>query len=81
MLAESSRPQHNPSERVDMEGLLTEITQATNFRQSSAWWIDITTPPSFCRRSSGIRRFNGCGRQRCPVQASSDRVTRDKGAH
>ena len=33
MLAESSRPQHNPSERIDLDGLLTQITQTTNFRQ------------------------------------------------
>ncbi len=33
MLAESSRPQHNPSERVDLDALLTQITHATNFRQ------------------------------------------------
>ncbi len=33
MLAESSRHQQNPSERVDLNGLLTQITQATTFRQ------------------------------------------------
>ncbi len=33
MLAESSRHQVNPSERVDLNGLLIQITQATNFRQ------------------------------------------------
>lgn len=33
MLAESSRHQQNPSERVDLDGLLTQITQTTNFRQ------------------------------------------------
>ena len=33
MLAESSRPQHNLSERLDLGGLLTQMTQASNFRQ------------------------------------------------
>lgn len=33
MLAESSLHQQNPSERVDLDGLLTQITQTTNFRQ------------------------------------------------
>ena len=33
MLAESSRHQPNPSERVDLNGLLTQISQATTFRQ------------------------------------------------
>jgi hypothetical protein len=33
MLAESSLHQSNPSERIDLNSLLTEITQATNFRQ------------------------------------------------
>lgn len=33
MLAESSRHQSNPSERVDLNRLLTQITQATTFRQ------------------------------------------------
>lgn len=33
MLAESSLHQHNPSERVELDGLLTQITQATHFRQ------------------------------------------------
>ena len=33
MLAESSLHQQNPPGRVDLNGLLTQITQATNFRQ------------------------------------------------
>lgn len=33
MLAESSLHQGKPSGRVDLDGLLTQITQATNFRQ------------------------------------------------
>lgn len=33
MLAESSRRQSNPSERVDLNALLTQISQATTFRQ------------------------------------------------
>ena len=33
MLAESSRHQPNPSERVDLNGLLMQISQATTFRQ------------------------------------------------
>lgn len=33
MLAESSRHQSRPSERVDLNGLLTQISQATTFRQ------------------------------------------------
>ncbi|MCC6967973.1 MAG: hypothetical protein IT391_17015 [Nitrospira sp.] len=33
MLAESSAHQPNPSERVDLNGLLTQISQATTFRQ------------------------------------------------
>lgn len=33
MLAESSRHQSMPSERVDLNGLLTQISQATTFRQ------------------------------------------------
>lgn len=33
MLAESSRHQPNPSEQVDLNGLLMQISQATTFRQ------------------------------------------------
>ena len=33
MLAESALHPHNPSERVDLDGLLAQITQATTFRQ------------------------------------------------
>lgn len=33
MLAESSRHQQDPAERVDLDGLLTQMTQATTFRQ------------------------------------------------
>jgi hypothetical protein len=33
MLAESSRHQSTPPERVDLNRLLTQISQATNFRQ------------------------------------------------
>ncbi|MBS0170883.1 MAG: hypothetical protein JSR62_11060 [Nitrospira sp.] len=33
MLAESSLHHQNPSERVDLNGLLTQISQATTFRQ------------------------------------------------
>ena len=33
MLAESSRHQSHPSERVDLDSLLTQIPQATTFRQ------------------------------------------------
>ena len=33
MLAESSLHQANPSEQVDLNGLLTQISQATTFRQ------------------------------------------------
>ncbi|MBI4002536.1 MAG: hypothetical protein HY348_12225 [Nitrospira defluvii] len=33
MLVESSLRSHNPSERIDLDALLKQITQTTNFRQ------------------------------------------------